>query len=209
MELNNSDALLVIDVQNDFCPGGRLAVTEGDAIVPIINTLIAQFKHVILTQDWHPTGHRSFASAHAGKEPFSTTTMSYGQQTLWPDHCIQGSDGAQFHPDLQADPATMIIRKGTNPDIDSYSAFFENDHITRTGLAGFLQDLRINRVFCCGLAFDYCVRYSAVDARKESFTTFVIDDACRSIDMDGSDADTRLEFKNRNIAIVESHALLG
>ena len=209
MELNNSDALLVIDVQNDFCPGGRLAVTEGDAIVPIINTLIAQFKHVILTQDWHPTGHRSFASAHAGKEPFSTTTMSYGQQTLWPDHCIQGSDGAQFHPDLQADPATMIIRKGTNPDIDSYSAFFENDHITRTGLAGFLQDLRINRVFCCGLAFDYCVRYSAVDARKESFTTFVIDDACRSIDMDGSDADTRLEFKNRNIALVESHALLG
>lgn len=209
MELNNSDALLVIDVQNDFCPGGRLAVSDGDSVVPVINTLITQFKHVILTQDWHPAGHRSFASSHAGKEPFSTTTMSYGQQTLWPDHCIQGSDGAQFHPDLQADPATMIIRKGTNPDIDSYSAFFENDHITRTGLAGFLQDLRINRVFCCGLAFDYCVRYSAVDARKESFTTFVIDDACRSIDMDGSDADTRLEFKNRNIAIVESHALLG
>ena len=209
MELNNSDALLVIDVQNDFCPGGRLAVSEGDSVVPVINTLITQFKHVILTQDWHPAGHRSFASSHAGKEPFSTTTMSYGQQTLWPDHCTQGSDGAQFHPDLQVDPAAMIIRKGMNPDIDSYSAFFENDQTTRTGLAGFLQDLRINRVFCCGLAFDYCVRYSAVDARKESFTTFVIDDACRSIDMDGSDADTRLEFKNRNIAIVESHALLG
>ena len=209
MKLNDSDALLVIDVQNDFCPDGRLAVTDSDAIVPIINPLIAQFKHVILTQDWHPAGHSSFASSHAGKEPFSTTTMPYGQQTLWPDHCIQGSDGAQFHPDLQVDPATLVIRKGMNPDIDSYSAFYENDHTTRTGLAGFLRDLHITRIFCCGLAFDYCVRYSAVDARKESFTTLVIADACRSIDMDGSEADTRTEFKNRNIALVESHAVLG
>ncbi len=209
MKLNDSDALLVIDVQNDFCPEGKLAVTDGNAIVPIINPLIEQFRHVILTQDWHPAGHSSFATSHSGKAPFSTTAMPYGQQTLWPDHCIQGSDGAAFHPDLQVDAAAMVIRKGTNPEIDSYSAFYENDHTTRTGLAGYLRDLRINRVFCCGLAFDYCVRYSAVDARKESFTTLVIDDACRSIDMDGSDADTRTEFKNRNIALVESHALLG
>lgn len=209
MKLNDSDALLVIDVQNDFCPAGKLAVSNGDAIVQIINPLVAQFKHVILTQDWHPAGHSSFASSHPGKESFSTTTMPYGEQTLWPDHCIQGSDGAEFHSDLQIDAAAMVIRKGMNPEIDSYSAFYENDHTTRTGLAGYLRDLRVNRVFCCGLAFDYCVRYSAVDARKESFTTLVIDDACRSIDMDGSDADTRMEFKNRNIALVESHALLG
>lgn len=209
MELNDSDALLVIDVQNDFCPEGRLAVTDGNAIVPVINRLIPLFKHVVLTQDWHPAGHSSFASSHNDKEPFSTTTMPYGLQTLWPDHCIQGSDGAAFHSDLKIDPAALVIRKGMNPAIDSYSAFFENDHSTRTGLAGYLRDLRINRVFCCGLAFDYCVRYSAVDARKESFTTVVVDDACRSIDLDGSDADTRIEFKNRNIAIVDSNALHG
>jgi len=209
MELNDSDALLVIDVQNDFCPDGNLAVADGDAIVPVINRLITQFKHVVLTQDWHPPGHSSFASSHSDKAPFSSTTMPYGQQTLWPDHCIQGSDGAAFHTDLQIDPAALIIRKGTNPLIDSYSAFYENDHTTRTGLAGYLRDLRVNRVFCCGLAFDYCVRYSAVDARKESFTTLVIDDACRSIDLDGSASDARTEFKNRNIGIVESHALLG
>jgi nicotinamidase/pyrazinamidase len=209
MELNESDALLVIDVQNDFCPNGNLAVADGDAVVGVINQLIPRFKHVILTQDWHPAGHSSFASSHPGKEPFSTTTMPYGQQTLWPDHCIQGSDGARFHSDLDIDPAALVIRKGMNPEIDSYSAFFENDHTTRTGLAGYLRDLRVNRVFCCGLAFDYCVRYSAVDARKESFTTLVVDDACRAIDLDGSDADTRIEFKNRNIALVDSVSLLG
>lgn len=209
MTLNDSDALLVIDVQNDFCPQGNLAVTDGDAIVPVINQLIGQFKNVIVTQDWHPAGHSSFASSHKDKEPFSTVTMPYGQQTLWPDHCIQGSDGAKLHPALKLDPAAMIIRKGTNPQIDSYSAFYENDRTTRTGLAGYLRELRINRVFCCGLAFDYCVRYSAIDARKDSFTTLVIDDACKSIDLDGSDADTRMEFKNRNIEIVTSQNLLG
>lgn len=209
MKLTESDALLVIDVQNDFCPEGSLAVADGDTIVPIINQLMAQFKTVVLTQDWHPAGHSSFASSHSAKEPFTTITMPYGQQTLWPDHCFQDSPGAMFHSDLHVAPAAMIIRKGTNPDIDSYSAFYENDHTTRTGLSGYLRDLRINRVFCCGLAFDYCVRYSAVDARKESFTTLVIDDACRSIDLDGSDNDTRIEFKNRNIALIESNTLLG
>jgi len=209
MKLNDSDALLIIDVQNDFCPEGRLAVNGGDSIVPAINQLVMQFKHVVLTQDWHPAGHSSFASSHTGKEPFSTTTMPYGQQTLWPDHCIQGSTGAEFHQDLLVDRASLVIRKGMNPSIDSYSAFYENDQTTRTGLAGYLRDLRINRVFCCGLAFDYCVRFSAIDARKESLTTLVIDDVCRSIDLDGSDAETRTEFKNRNIAIIDSREVLG
>lgn len=208
MKLNDTDALLVIDVQNDFCPEGRLAVADGDAVVPVINQLLPRFTHVVLTQDWHPSGHSSFASSHSGMEPFATTTMPYGQQTLWPDHCIQGSEGAAFHPQLNVDPGAIIIRKGMNPAIDSYSAFYENDQTTRTGLAGYLRDLRISRVFCCGLAFDYCVRYSAVDARKESFTTFVIDDACRSIDLDGSDAATRTEFKNRNVEVIESSVLL-
>lgn len=208
MKLNDTDALLVIDVQNDFCPEGRLAVADGDAVVPVINQLLPRFAHVVLTQDWHPSGHSSFASSHSGMEPFATTTMPYGQQTLWPDHCIQGSEGAAFHPKLNMDPGALIIRKGMNPAIDSYSAFYENDQTTRTGLAGYLRDLRISRVFCCGLAFDYCVRYSAIDARKESFTTFVIDDACRSIDLDGSDAATRTEFKNRNVEVIESSVLL-
>jgi nicotinamidase/pyrazinamidase len=208
MKLNDTDALLVIDVQNDFCPEGRLAVADGDAVVPIINQLMPRFANVVLTQDWHPSGHSSFASSHSGMEPFSTTTMPYGQQTLWPDHCVQGSEGAAFHPQLNVDPGALIIRKGMNPAIDSYSAFYENDQTTRTGLAGYLRDLRISRVFCCGLAFDYCVRYSAIDARKESFTTFVIDDACRSIDLEGSDAATRIELKNRNVEVIESSALL-
>jgi nicotinamidase/pyrazinamidase len=208
MKLNDTDALLVIDVQNDFCPEGRLAVADGDAVVPIINQLMPRFANVVLTQDWHPSGHSSFASSHSGMEPFSTTTMPYGQQTLWPDHCVQGSEGAAFHPQLNVDPGALIIRKGMNPAIDSYSAFYENDQTTRTGLAGYLRDLHISRVFCCGLAFDYCVRYSAIDARKESFTTFVIDDACRSIDLEGSDAATRIELKNRNVEVIESSALL-
>jgi len=209
MEINDSDVLLVIDVQNDFCPEGKLAVADGDAVVPVINQLITGFRNVVLTQDWHPAGHSSFASSHDNKEPFSTTTMPYGPQTLWPDHCLQGSDGAEFHTDLQVDPAALVIRKGMNPAIDSYSAFFENDHTTRTGLAGYLRDLGIDRVFCCGLAFDYCVRYSAVDATKENFTTLVIGDACRSIDLEGSDAATRTEFKARNIAIIDSVTLSG
>ena len=181
-----SDLLLVIDVQNDFCPGGALAVPDGDAVVPVINQLIPQFDNVVVTQDWHPSGHSSFASSHNGAEPFSTTTMPYGVQTLWPDHCVQGTSGAELHQDLLTDPADMIIRKGYRTAIDSYSAFFENDQSTPTGLTGYLRERSIQRVFCCGLATDFCVRFSAEDARKQGLESVVLLDACRAIDMDGS-----------------------
>ena len=186
MTIQDTDLLLVIDVQNDFCPGGALAVEDGHNVVPVINKLIGQFTHVVLTQDWHPAGHSSFASSHEGKDPFGTIEMPYGQQTLWPDHCIQGSQGAEFHSDLITDPSSLIIRKGMNPAIDSYSAFFENDHSTSTGLAGYLRDKNIQRVVCTGLAFDFCVFYSAQDAVQQKFETIVVTDACRAIDMEGS-----------------------
>ena len=178
-------ALLVIDVQNDFCPGGALAVPDGDAIVPGINALMADFGAVILTQDWHPAGHSSFASSHDA-DPMSLTQMSYGPQVLWPDHCIQGSHGAEFHPDLRTERADMIIRKGFNPAIDSYSAFFENDHTTLTGLEGYLRTRGITQVTLVGLATDFCVNYSAVDAAKLGFGVEVRLDLCRAIDFDGS-----------------------
>ena len=183
-------ALLVIDVQNDFCPGGALAVPDGDTIVPGINALMADFDAVILTQDWHPAGHSSFASSHDAA-PMSLTQMPYGPQVLWPDHCIQGSRGANFHPDLRTDRADMIIRKGFNPDIDSYSAFFENDHTTPTGLEGYLRTRRITQVTLVGLATDFCVNYSAVDAAKLGFEVAVRMDLCRAIDFDGSLATAR------------------
>ena len=178
-------ALLVIDVQNDFCPGGALAVPDGDAIVPGINALMADFGAVILTQDWHPAGHSSFASSHDA-DPMSLTQMSYGPQVLWPDHCIQGSHGAEFHPDLRTERADMIIRKGFNPAIYSYSAFFENDHTTPTGLEGYLRTRGITQVTLVGLATDFCVNYSAVDAAKLGFGVEVRLDLCRAIDFDGS-----------------------
>lgn len=186
MTITTTDLLLIIDVQNDFCPGGALAVNDGDAIVSIINQLIPEFSNVALTQDWHPSGHSSFASSHDGHDPFSMITMPYGEQTLWPDHCIQGSHGAEFHANLNTDPASLVIRKGFNPSIDSYSAFYENDHKTSTGLSGYLRERNIKRVFCVGLALDYCVFYSAQDAHQENFETIVVTDACRAIDMDGS-----------------------
>ena len=179
-------ALLVIDVQNDFCPGGALAVPEGDLIVPGINALMADADAVILTQDWHPSGHSSFASSHDGKAPYELTEMPYGPQVLWPDHCIQGSEGAAFHPGLDADRADLIIRKGYNPAIDSYSAFFENDQKTPTGLEGYLRTRGISKVTCVGLALDFCVNFSAVDAAKLGFDVAVRQDLCRAIDMDGS-----------------------
>lgn len=185
-KINDTDLLLVIDVQNDFCPGGALAVPDGDSIVPLINEHMGKFKNIVLTQDWHPAGHSSFASSHDGAEPFSMTTMPYGEQTLWPDHCVQSSDGALFHSDLKTDSADLIIRKGFRPQIDSYSAFFENDQTTPTGLTGYLNERGIKRVFCCGLATDFCVRFSAEDARKQGFDTVVIENACRAIDMEGS-----------------------
>ena len=179
-------ALIVIDVQNDFCPGGALAVPGGDDIVPGINALMSKFGVVVLTQDWHPAGHSSFASSHPGKAPMEMTEMPYGPQVLWPDHCIQGSPGAQFHLGLSTDPANLIIRKGSNPAIDSYSAFFENDHTTPTGLEGYLRALGVTDLTMVGLAMDFCVNFSAVDAAKLGFNVEVRGDLCRAIDLDGS-----------------------
>ncbi len=179
-------ALLVIDVQNDFCPGGALSVSGGDEIVPGINALMGQFDAVVLTQDWHPAGHSSFASAHADKAPFDSTEMPYGPQVLWPDHCVQGTQGAAFHPALATDPADLIIRKGYNPAIDSYSAFFENDHKTATGLDGYLRTRGIFEITLVGLALDFCVNFSAVDAARLGFGVHVRRDLCRAIDLDGS-----------------------
>ena len=181
-----SQALIVIDIQKDFCPGGALAVPEGDAIVAGVNALMARHDAIVLTQDWHPAGHSSFASSHQGKSPYDRVQMPYGPQVLWPDHCIQGSLGAQFHPDLQVDRADLIIRKGYNPDIDSYSAFFENDHTTPTGLDGYLRTRGIGSLVMVGLATDFCVNFSAVDAAKLGFSVTVREDLCRAIDLDGS-----------------------
>ncbi len=183
-----STALIVIDIQKDFCPRGALAVPEGDLIVPEVNALMTQFDAVILTQDWHPAGHSSFASSHPGAAPMSLIDMPYGPQVLWPDHCIQGSDGANFHPDLAVDRADLIIRKGYNPAIDSYSAFFENDHTTPTGLEGYLKSRGITQLTMVGLALDFCVNYSAVDAAQLGFSVTVRPDLCRAIDFDGSKA---------------------
>ena len=184
-------ALIVIDVQNDFCPGGALEVPQGDEILRGINALMPEFDAVVLTQDWHPAGHSSFASSHDGNVPYEVVTMPYGPQVLWPDHCIQGSIGAQFHPDLQTDRADLIIRKGFNPEIDSYSAFFENDHSTPTGLEGYLRTRGIERLTMVGLALDFCVNFSAVDAAKLGFKVDVRENLCRAIDLDGSLANAR------------------
>jgi len=186
-----SNALIIIDVQNDFCPSGSLAVTEGDVIVPLINDLMADFDACILTQDWHPAGHSSFASSHANKQPYDMIEMPYGPQILWPEHCISGSKGAEFHADLQTGRADMIIRKGYNPAIDSYSAFFENDHKTATGLEGYLRTRGIDSLTMVGLATDFCVQYSAIDAARLGFTVTVLEKACRAIDLDGSLAAAR------------------
>ncbi|WP_107496697.1 bifunctional nicotinamidase/pyrazinamidase [Thalassobius sp. I31.1] len=180
------EALIVIDVQNDFCPGGALAVAEGDQIVPEINALMDDFATVVLTQDWHPAGHSSFASSHDGKNPLEMIDMPYGPQVLWPDHCVQGSAGAEFHKDLRLEPANLIIRKGMNPAIDSYSAFFENDQTTPTGLEGYLRGLGITHLTMVGLATDFCVHFSAVDAAKLDFDVTVVESACRGIDLNGS-----------------------
>ena len=203
----DDDVLLVIDVQNDFCPGGALAVPGGDEVVPVINALAQRFPHVVLTQDWHPAGHQSFASSHPGTQPFDTITLTYGAQVLWPDHCIQDTAGAAFHGDLKIPHAELVLRKGYHRDIDSYSAFFENDRETPTGLTAYLRERGFTRVFVAGLAFDFCVRYSAEDARRMGFAARVIEDACRSIDMEGSAAATRESFIALDIACVESEAI--
>ena len=195
------NALIVIDVQNDFCPGGALAVAEGDQIIPQINAMMGKFDATILTQDWHPQGHSSFASSHAGKAPFDMIDMPYGAQVLWPDHCVQGTGGADFHADLNTDAADMIIRKGYNPDIDSYSAFFENDHKTPTGLEGYLRTRGITTLTMVGLATDFCVHFSAVDAAKLGFDVTVLEGACRAIDMDGSLAAARAAMQDAGVKL--------
>lgn len=206
-EPDRGDVLLVIDVQNDFCPGGALAVPDGDAVVPLINRLAAHFPHVLMTQDWHPPGHASFASSHAGRQPFETVEVAYGPQTLWPDHCVQGTKGADFHADLAADRAELIVRKGTNPAIDSYSAFYENDHETTTGLTGYLRTRGFKRLFMAGLATDFCVCYSAVDAAREGFEVVVLEDACRAIDLEGSLADAKTRMAEAGVVCNPSAAL--
>jgi nicotinamidase/pyrazinamidase len=182
----DGDVLVIVDVQNDFCPGGALAVPDGDAVIPVINRLAAQFSHVVLTQDWHPPGHASFASSHPGKRPFETIQAAYGQQVLWPDHCVQGTEGAAFHPVLAVRHAELVLRKGFRLEIDSYSAFRENDRRTPTGIAAYLRERGFKRLTLCGLATDYCVLYSALDAREFGFAVQLAASACRGIDFDGS-----------------------
>ncbi|PYE86555.1 bifunctional nicotinamidase/pyrazinamidase [Phyllobacterium leguminum] len=196
------EALVVIDVQNDFCPGGALAVSGGDEIVPDINHLIEQFDHVILTQDWHPAGHSSFASSHEGREPFEIVGMPYGDQKLWPDHCIQGSKGADFHPGLEWTKAELVVRKGFRKSIDSYSAFFENDHATPTGLGGYLRERGIGHLTMAGLATDFCVAYSALDAVKLGFDVTVLLKASRGIDLDGSMIEMTRRMREKGVIIL-------
>jgi nicotinamidase/pyrazinamidase len=186
MQIRDDDVLLIIDVQNDFCAGGALAVADGDAVVSVVNRLSERFDHVVLTQDWHPRGHSSFATSHPGSAPFESIAMPYGQQTLWPDHCVQGTAGAALHPQLVTDRAELVIRKGFRASIDSYSAFHENDRKTPTGLAGYLRERGLRRIFLAGLATDYCVYYSAVDARQLGFDTVLVEAGCRAIDLAGS-----------------------
>lgn len=183
---NATDALILIDIQNDFCPGGALAVPGGDAVVPVANRLSRRFSTMVLTQDWHPADHQSFAANHPGAAPFSTVERPYGTQVLWPTHCVQGTAGADFHPDLDTVPAHLVVRKGFRPAIDSYSAFAENDRTTTTGLAGYLRERGITRLFLAGLATDFCVAFSAEDAVRHGFAAVVVEDGCRAIDLDGS-----------------------
>jgi nicotinamidase/pyrazinamidase len=198
----DNDVLVVVDLQNDFCPGGTLAVPHGDEVVPLVNRLAARFRNVVLTQDWHPRGHLSFASAHPGKRPYESITAPYGPQVLWPDHCVQDTPGAAFHAALQIPHAGLVVRKGINRAIDSYSAFYENDRRTPTGLVGALRERGLTRVFLAGLAFDFCVRYSAEDARREGFAVFVVEDACRGIDVAGSVAATRASLAALGVSCI-------
>jgi nicotinamidase/pyrazinamidase len=198
------DALIVVDVQNDFCPGGRLAVQKGDEVVPVVNELSKRFENVVLTQDWHPPGHQSFATSHPGSRPFDSIKLAYGEQVLWPDHCLQGSDGAALHKDLAVPHAQLVVRKGWRREVDSYSAFLEADRKSRTGLEGYLDERGITRVFVCGLATDFCVAWTALDARKLKFESMVIEDACRAIDMQGSLAAAWEKLKKAGVARVQS-----
>jgi len=201
---SDRDALLVVDVQNDFCTGGALAVPGGEEVVPVVNRLGAAFAHVLITQDWHPAGHSSFASSHPGRQPFETIAMAYGDQTLWPDHCVQGTPGAAFRADLDLPRAELVVRKGFRRGIDSYSAFFENDRRTPTGLAGYLRERGIGRLFLVGLATDFCVGFSAIDAARAGFAAVVLEDACRAIDLGGSLAASRAAMTEGGVVLATS-----
>lgn len=206
---HDTDALVVIDVQNDFCPGGALEVPNGDEVVAPINGLMERFRHVLLTQDWHPIDHISFASMHEGRNPFEVIQVDYGSQVLWPNHCVQGTSGAEFHAALNVDSAELVIRKGYRQTIDSYSALFENDRSTSTGLAGYLRDRGFERLFMAGLATDYCVAYSALDGRREGFEIIVIDDACRGIDLEGSVEAAWRQMTDAGVERIDSRELAG
>jgi nicotinamidase/pyrazinamidase len=209
MKILAHDVLVVTDVQNDFCPGGTLAVPEGDAVISVIHRVAPLFEHVILTQDWHSPQHMSFAHAHPGRQPFEDIEVSYGSQTLWPDHCVQGTRGAEFHPDLHLPQAELILRKGFHPEIDSYSAFFENDRKTATGLCGYLRERGLKRVFFVGLAYDYCVGYSALDALGHGLEAIVIKDGCRAIGLNDSVERIEGEFAAIGVQVMDSAQLGG
>lgn len=200
-------ALLIIDVQNDFCPNGKLAVPNGDEVIEPINKLSLMFDCVVQTQDWHPLNHVSFASNHSDKKPYDIITLDYGEQVLWPNHCVQESRGADFHHDLETKNTNMIVRKGFRPEIDSYSAFYENDQTTTTGLKGYLDSLNVNAVFIVGLATDFCVKWTALDARKCGFDTYVIMDAVRGIDIDNSVEKAQSEMLEANVNLIDSSML--
>jgi nicotinamidase/pyrazinamidase len=208
MKISDRDVLLAIDVQNDFCSGGALAVPGGEKVVPAINRIAQKFANVVLTQDWHPRDHVSFAPNHAGKQAYQTIELDYGTQVLWPTHCVQGTPGAEFHRELDASRANLVVRKGFRRGIDSYSALFENDKRTPTGLLGYLRERELKTVFVAGLALDFCVRFSAEDARKAGFEVAAIEDACRGIDLDRSVAATHRSFRDLGISIVSLEAFL-
>lgn len=207
IRLGKNDVLLIVDIQNDFCRGGALAVPDGDAVIPVVGRLAEAFEHVILTQDWHPRGHLSFASSHPGRTPYDIIKMPYGDQVLWPDHCIQGSDGAAFHHDLTVPRSELIIRKGFCRDIDSYSAFCENDRRTPTGLGGYLHERGLTRIFIVGLAFDFCVRYSAEDATRHGFAAYVIEDGSRGIGVGDSIAATKRSLAESGVNCIRASML--
>ena len=207
MQITQNDVLIVIDVQNDFCPGGALAVADGDAVIPVIHRVARLFEHIVLTQDWHTPGHHSFASAHPGRQAFDQTRVSYGVQTLWPDHCVQGTRGAEFHPALTLPRAELILRKGFRREIDSYSAFFENDRTTATGMAAYLRERGLTRLFFAGLAFDYCVGYSALDARRLGLPAVILRDACRAIGLGDSVQKIETEFATAGVEVIDSDQL--
>ena len=206
-KIARGDVLIAIDVQNDFIPGGALAVAGGDEVVPLINGLSQRFDHYVVTQDWHSPRHNSFASSHKGKQPFETTMLHYGEQILWPDHCVQGTPGADFHPDLAWTRAELVLRKGFRAGIDSYSAFYENDRTTATGLAGYLRERGLSKLTLVGLATDFCVAYSALDAARLGFATTVLMDACRAIDLDGSLAVAETKMREAGVVLTESARL--